>query len=163
MLASVDRYILPAHASRNDSQWFPPDFIVFVHHQETRRSSFRSQCLLSMLYSPFQLLGSNKYLPQRGVHFGLARVKTCSGSYAFLVVQDEPRCTPPHQSVSLGLCHCSTTYSTYLSRVLSTLFRCVNVVLAHAFCASAAFAIARSIPSGVDGFTKPSSRPLAGQ
>ena len=51
----------------------------------------------------------------------------------------------------------------YFSRVFITLLLCLNVVVDHSFCAFLALAIALSIPSGVEGFTKPSRRPLAGQ
>lgn len=152
--------ILPAHASSYDSQRLPSDLVVLVHHQEIRRSLLRSQCLLSMLYRPFQLFHSDQDLSERSVDFCLPRVEACHSRYGLLIVKDVPASRIHFQShilFSTRICQ------TYFNSVFNTLRLCLNVVLAHGLCASVALATARSIPSGVDGFTCPSSLPLAGQ
>lgn len=53
--------------------------------------------------------------------------------------------------------HVCCRVSNYFSNVLNTCRLCANVDFAHSCWALAAFAIVRSMPSGVDGFTSPSS------
>ena len=88
MAGNID--ILPAHASRYDSQWLPSDLVMLIHHQEIRRPLLRSQRLLSMLYRPFQFFHSDQDLSERSVDSCLPRVEACHGRYSLLIVKDVP-------------------------------------------------------------------------
>jgi hypothetical protein len=50
----------------------------------------------------------------------------------------------------------------YFNIVLSTFLLSAKLVFAHCTCASFAFAITRSIPATVLGFTRPRASPVAG-
>ena len=114
-----------------------------------------------MLDCPFQFLHRNQNLSQRCVDFGLPRVKTCYRSYGLLMIKDIS--VEGSGSIVWLLSPLICVMVMYFSRVFKTLLLCLNVVFDHSFCAFLALPIALSIPSGVEGFTKPSRRPLDGQ
>lgn len=54
--------LLPAHTSRNNTQWLPDNLILLIHHQEARRPPLSLQRLLPMINRPFQFLSRDQYL-----------------------------------------------------------------------------------------------------
>lgn len=145
--------VLPAHTGCENTQWLPSYFVMFVHHEKIRWSSFRSQRFLAVVDGPFQFLDCDQYLAQHSIDLGLARVHTCHRCYVFLLVQYESagRLSIVNQLLpSVGR---QGLVSTYFSIVLKTFRLCLKVVLAHSFCASAALVTALSMPSGVAGLT----------
>ena len=157
--------VLPAHAGGEDAKGFPADFVFLVQHEEVCGSAFWSKGCLAVFDGPLQFLGRDEDFAETGVDFGFAGIETGDCGYEVLVFEDVSVwdcgsvCTRAPVCCSILL----TVSPTYLNIVFSTFLRCAKVVFAHSTCASFALAIARSIPSVVEGLTWPSIRPVAGQ
>lgn len=157
-----DNGVLPAHTCGENTQWLPSYFVMLVHHQEIRWPSFRSQSLLAVLDRPFQFLDGDQNLSQHSIDLGLARIQACYRCDVFLIVQNEPTRRRPTSTCPSRSEGAAILITTYFNIVLKTFRLCLNVVVAHSLCASAALATALSMPSGVAGLTWLSSWPVAG-
>lgn len=150
-----------------------------MHAAKTPNASHLTSLYLYIIRRFVGLLsGFKAFSPCCMVHFNFSTVTSISPSDASIFVFPESRhatvamaswlsriylCKEPTQSVPLLVAKMGFFRRVYLSNVFKTFLLCLNVVFAHSICASLALAIALSIPSGVEGFTRPSSRPLAGQ
>ncbi|KAH6605612.1 hypothetical protein Trco_004765 [Trichoderma cornu-damae] len=92
--------------------------------------------------------------PCASVHWIFSTVTRISPSWASTMV------LPLSRQATVQIC--SALSMTCFISDRSTAFRCANVVPAHAFCAAAAAATARSMPSAAVGSTSPRNRPVAG-
>jgi hypothetical protein len=104
---------------------------------------------LVSLFSLFKL-----FSPCLMVHLSFSTVTNISPRLASTIVLPESR-------------HAILAMISWLLRmnfniVFSTLRRCMKLVCAHLTCAAFAFSIARSMPSAVEGLTRPSASPVAG-
>ena len=68
------KWIVPADACSDHSEWFIVNCVGLVAHQHVSRSTGWCQGVLSMLDSPLELLCGDQYLTKASIDLGLSAV-----------------------------------------------------------------------------------------